>query len=152
MLTDQELLLPEAPIVRPSRRFNAAPTLHRIAFWCIILNIAVAALIAGLLLRRFAWDQTEPIRFLFDIDNAFAQGSMTLREGYLARYTNQESNNGDYDFDYAPGRPRRCNPLDALGCAEPSTAPETNSMSPNGRERSTKKLARWIHARSGENM
>jgi hypothetical protein len=104
VLTDQEIRLDVEPLLHRPRRFRAAPALHRIAFWCIILNIAVAALIAGLLLQRFAWDQTEPIRFTADIDNAFVQGTLTLRQGYLARYTNQDSTTGEYDFDYAPGR------------------------------------------------
>jgi hypothetical protein len=104
VLTEQEIHLDYESPVRPPRKFRAGPTLHRLAFWCIILNIAVAALIAGLLLRRFAWDQTEPIRFNADIDNAFVQGTLTLRQGYLARYTNQDTTTGDYEFDYAPGR------------------------------------------------
>jgi hypothetical protein len=104
VLTDQEILLTDAPSSPPPRSVDLSQTLQKLAFWCIILNIAVAAVVVGLVLRRYAWDQTEPIRFIADIDNAFVQGTLTLRDGYVARYTNQTSTDDEYDFDYAPGR------------------------------------------------
>jgi hypothetical protein len=81
--------------------------LQRLAFWCVILSLAVAAVVAGLVLRRYAWDQTEPIRFVGDIDNAFVQGTSTLRVGFLDRYDemyNSHEDDGNFQLDYAPAR------------------------------------------------
>ncbi|HSV14913.1 MAG TPA: hypothetical protein VLI90_11675, partial [Tepidisphaeraceae bacterium] len=73
----------------------------------MILDIAIAALVAGLIVRRWVWDQTEPMRFVSDINNAFRQGTATLRIGYLNRYdedAGQHTFDQEFGFDYAPGR------------------------------------------------
>jgi hypothetical protein len=91
-------------------RWRAQPlrrALQRIAFWCVIIDIAIVALIAGLILRRYVWDQTEPVRFVFDINNCFRQGTETLRTGYLNRYDEvygQHTFDQEFQVDYAPGR------------------------------------------------
>jgi hypothetical protein len=80
---------------------------HRLAGWSLFFCIVSAALVAGLILRRWAWDQTEPIRYAADINNAFRQGTLALRSGYIERYDEQESrpeHEGMMDLDYAPGR------------------------------------------------
>ena len=79
----------------------------RLAGWSVLLLVALAALIAGLVLRRFAWDQTEPIRYVMDIDNAFRQGTMTMQIGFIDRYDEQQTRpdqNAIMALDYAPGR------------------------------------------------
>jgi hypothetical protein len=67
--------------------------LTRAAFWSVFALIVVAALVAGLILRRYAWDQTEPIRYTLDINNAFQQGSDASKDHPWFM-----------DLDYAPGR------------------------------------------------
>jgi hypothetical protein len=95
--------------VSPGNPFPWRRILHQAAFWSVMLGVATIALIAGLLLRRYAWDQTEPIRFVEDIDNAFKQGTYALRTGFVERYDEQESRplverNSTMALDYAPGR------------------------------------------------
>jgi hypothetical protein len=89
------------------RRLREPAILQRAAFWSAILLIAITALVAGLVLRRWAWDQTEPIRFTMDIDNAFHQGNEAMRVGYLDRYgltADSHDVDGNYDLDYGPAR------------------------------------------------
>jgi hypothetical protein len=102
---------PPAPaIILPqsnSREARLRRVFHKVAFWCAILCVASFALVAGLIVRRWIWDQTEPIRFRSDINNCFLQGSLTLREGYLDRYDKvfaQHQTDDEYEFDYAPAR------------------------------------------------
>ena len=72
--------------------------------------VGVAVGVAGLQLRWWAWDQTEPIRFVQDIDNAFLQGTRTLGTGYLERYDDNATNPiipwgpATMSLDYGPGR------------------------------------------------
>jgi hypothetical protein len=73
--------------------------------------VALAAIWIGMLLHRWTWDQTDPIRFRFDIENAWTQGSRALREGYLGIYdrvareaTTDAEGRPQYSLDYAPGR------------------------------------------------
>jgi hypothetical protein len=95
---------PALPPASPALRL----ALHRTAGWLLFAAVVIAALVAGLILRRWAWDQTEPIRYLKDIDNAFRQGTTALRTGYVERYDEQETRpnpeGGYMDLDYGPGR------------------------------------------------
>jgi hypothetical protein len=89
-----------------------------VAYWSVVAFFATIFLILGLMLRRYAWDQTEPIRYVMDIDNAFRQGTMTLQNqrtttqssllhGFIERYDKEETlpnNTGMMALDYAPGR------------------------------------------------
>ncbi len=109
--TIETTTLMEAPPLSSTRgnatRLRWRPMLQRIAFWAIIGVIGFSAALAGLLLRHWAWDQTEDIRFVSDINNAFRQGTASLQEGYLDRYIHQDAqhvDDGNYDMDYAPGR------------------------------------------------
>ncbi len=84
--------------------------LHRLAVWAVFGLVGVAVGVGGLAARRWAWDQTEPIRFQADINNAFLQGTRTLGVGYLDRYDNDATGPiipwgaGPMSLDYGPGR------------------------------------------------
>jgi hypothetical protein len=82
--------------------------LQRLAFWAVIAAVTASAIVAGLIVRRAAWDSTETIRFTEDINNAFRQGSAALRVGYLNRYDQDKTDPNDrfawMPLDYAPGR------------------------------------------------
>ncbi len=83
------------------------PILNRAALWSAVFIVASTALVLGLILRRYAWDQTEPIRYIVDINNAFRQGSAAIKIGFIDRYderTSQQDHPGILDLDYAPGR------------------------------------------------
>jgi hypothetical protein len=97
------------PVARPAvaRPSVVRVGLHRAAFWAVLAVVAVAVGVAGLVVRRWAWDQTEPIRFLADIDNAFRQGTRTLAVGYVERYDDelaQPQHAWVMGLDYGPGR------------------------------------------------
>ena len=75
--------------------------------WVSILLVAGIAWNQGLKLRRYAWDQTEPMRYVADINNAVVQGNDTLKIGYVERYDEQLTrahHEGQMDLDYGPGR------------------------------------------------
>jgi hypothetical protein len=105
-LAVQEVFVTRAALPLEGRVLRIA--LHRAAGWAVFGAVVVAAVVLGLLLRRWAWDQTEPIRYLKDIDNAYRQGTTALRIGYIDRYDEQESRpdpeGGFMDLDYGPGR------------------------------------------------
>ena len=99
------------PLNSSSRSFDKKAirrALHRAALWSVFLLMVISALLGGLKLRRYAWDQTEPFRYTTDINNAFRQGTSTLGQiGYLDRYDAREAErNENYvlDLDYGPGR------------------------------------------------
>lgn len=99
--TDAAMMPPPSSPRRLRRAF------HRTAIGLAFTAVIVCIVLPGLWLRHWAWNQTEPIRFTFDISNAFAQGSDALRSGYLNRYDNQELAHGtdeNYHLDYAPAR------------------------------------------------
>jgi hypothetical protein len=77
-----------------------------LVLWAFILAIAALAIYEGMHLRRYAWDQTEQIRFVTDINNAVVQGNETLKTGYIERYDQEmaQPSNDVMDLDYAPGR------------------------------------------------
>ena len=95
---------------RQDKRAVALPFarhLQTAALLSVLLAIAAFAGVGGLYLRHWAWIQTEPVRFIADIDNAFTQGTITLQGGYLNRYDQERDDprrNGMFDLDYAPGR------------------------------------------------
>ena len=81
--------------------------LHRAAFGCGLAVVALVVALVGLDLRSWAWDQTEPIRFVQDINNAFRQGSRTADVGYVERYDNEAAApflRSWTQLDYGPGR------------------------------------------------
>ena len=83
-------------------------TMHRLAFRSVLALAAVAVAVAGLGLRHLAWAQTEPIRFVQDINNAFRQGTRTLATGYVERYDDNATEPSlpftPMSLDYGPGR------------------------------------------------
>ncbi len=83
---------------------------QHIMFWTVVLGITASAAVAGLTLRRYAWEKTDSIRYTEDINNAFRQGTEAMRVGYLNRY-DQDHTSKDWwrsqthmELDYAPGR------------------------------------------------
>lgn len=80
--------------------------------WAVALGlagvVAVAALSYGLSLRRAAWHYYAPVRFAWDIQNAFHQGREADEAGsLLARYEQVYANHHDddhYGLDYPPAR------------------------------------------------
>ena len=98
--------VPMPGVRRPAAAFRWA--MHRAAFWSAVAVVAAAVAVAGLDLRRWAWEQTEPIRFVQDINNAFRQGTRTLASGYVERYDNNAADpvHGyvPMGLDYGPGR------------------------------------------------
>lgn len=79
--------------------------------WVLAMGVAIVAMWAGFSLQHWTWEQTEAIRFHFDIENAWNQGSRAVREGYLQVYENvaaEASRDSEgrlqYGLDYPPGR------------------------------------------------
>jgi hypothetical protein len=72
----------------------------------VLAIIVFQVIIAGLSLRRWAWDFTEPVRFAGDMERNFLYGSRAATEGYFNVYENVyvERDPGDYDIDYPPLR------------------------------------------------
>ncbi len=106
-MTDVLIAQPLPATTNPKPQRSIRWWLTKIAFWCVIGDIALAALLGGMRLRSWAWIQTEPMRFELDINNAFRQGSSALRIGYLNVYDDSfqaHQDDGRYDLDYSPGR------------------------------------------------
>ena len=101
---------PSVRIARPSPAVDAARRLaHATAGYAVLALVATVVALAGLDVRYWAWQSTEPIRYVLDIDNAFRQGTRTLATGYLERYDNNHALPAPPSWtpaglDYAPGR------------------------------------------------
>ena len=70
-----------APIVAPPAVTPARKVLRSCSTaigWGLLIATLVAGSYYGLSLRRWAWDQTEAIRFTSDIRNGFTQGSRVV--------------------------------------------------------------------------
>jgi hypothetical protein len=77
--------------------------------WLVLFCVAYQSLQAGLHVRRWAWDQSDPWRFQGDIRNAYSKGQMALdpSNGYLNLYTRfrQQPRPGTgFNLDYSPLR------------------------------------------------
>ena len=99
---------PPAP-ARPARRPRCRPFFA----WSLVLVILVAAVLCGVNLRRWAWDQTTNIRFVNSVSNAIEWGRYANKLGVLQLYDSlleEHGDEGDYDgparfaLDYPPLR------------------------------------------------
>jgi hypothetical protein len=106
---------PRASLLPPveAESAEASPRLRRRGLWltitthAIILAVLGGSIWAGLHLRRWAWDQTETIRFTGDIRNGFNWGRRALDVGFLDLYDKVVADSGDttrYRLDYTPLR------------------------------------------------
>ncbi|HLL87780.1 MAG TPA: hypothetical protein VK324_00600 [Tepidisphaeraceae bacterium] len=77
--------------------------LHNSAVVSVFLFVGLAALIAGLELRRWTYVNTATMRFVPDIRRNYEYGSQSLDEGLLNVYENAERSKDDY-LDYVPLR------------------------------------------------
>ena len=97
-------------VSQPRRALRQLPWLAILTWLACLAAIAWAAY-AGARLQRTVWDTTEPIRFLWDINNAYNKGQRAHQEGLLNVYDNvaAEARSRDdgvqaYDLDYPPLR------------------------------------------------
>lgn len=119
---------PDAPAPRPASAARRGRwTLARLLQWVAVIALTSIAIVAGVELRRAAFISTAPVRFVGDIHNAFAQGSVIYRTAqqdsdagtarqapslrdvlaaYLKRYdaVAAAGRNGHYSLDYPPVR------------------------------------------------
>jgi hypothetical protein len=80
--------------------------LLRVVVGAVVFAALILTVIAGLKLRRWAWDITAPARFVPDMQRNFLYGNRAINEGYLNIYENVYADRepGDYDIDYPPLR------------------------------------------------
>lgn len=109
----QALIIPDAPRPEappaPSPKTSWAPLLWRIALWVLIIDVAIVSVLAGLRLRRWAWEQTTPIRYVWDITNGYERGHQAADVGLVKVYDDiAQSHVGEtdpqYGLDYSPLR------------------------------------------------
>ena len=91
-----------------SPQISVSQRLHRGALWSIVLLIGSMAAVYGLRVRRQIWADTDPVRYLYDIDNAFDRGHQASEIGYFQAYdTIIDNSDGEhFGLDYA--RPAAC--------------------------------------------
>lgn len=116
----------------PARPVRLRGMLMRVGIWLVVLDVLVAALFAGVRLRRWMWVQTDAphpsLRFNANITNAYRWGSAVLSHAQakaasagngakatdwryflpayfeLYREVMREHPDGQYDLDYTPAR------------------------------------------------
>jgi hypothetical protein len=104
-ILENEMRLP-APVA-PATNAPISAVLFRIMIWGSIAAIALAAMVEGLTLRQWVWNNTEALRFLPD---ARRQCYWALEssgpEGFLNQYEKMDIQTRDWDtfLDYVPLR------------------------------------------------
>ena len=80
--------------------------LVRIGLLILLIDLAVAMVFEGVNLRRYAWDFTQPVRFLFDIHRNYEFGVQAFQDGFLNVYENQVADNPNeaHKINYSPMR------------------------------------------------
>ncbi len=91
-----------ASTTKPSR----GRRLWRIGLWILFIELMVAMVFEGANLRRYAWDYTQPIRFLGDIHRNYEFGQQALQAGFLNVYENHVAAQPDeaHKINYSPLR------------------------------------------------
>ena len=100
------------PVVRPPTP-PRRPRCRPLFAWSLVLVILLGAILCGINLRRWAWDQTTNIRFVNSVSNAIEWGRYANKVGVLQLYDsllNEHGDAGDYNgparfaLDYPPLR------------------------------------------------
>src|SRR3954469_25694797 len=81
----------------------------RVARYHVAALVCLAMFIVGDQLRRWAWDQTQDIRYIGDVRNGYSWGSAAVDEGLLGVYRTlalqfRDVESPDYHLDYPPLR------------------------------------------------
>ena len=99
---DVELL----PLSDTREPIGAKGVAWRAAVWLLLLVITAASLYAGVKLRQWTWEMTEPIHFRSDINRGYNWGKEAATNGYLNLYEKMASQEPDWNnwLDYAPLR------------------------------------------------
>lgn len=102
MDVEARLTSPETAAVQRRRGWS----LKRIAGLTIGLGIVLSLLFAGVSIRKWTYEHTQPIRHFYDIHNNLYYGGRAVDEGVLNVYGNvrNESYGGNYGLDYVPLR------------------------------------------------
>lgn len=93
-------ILPANPDARPARRPRCRPFFA----WALVLTICLAAILSGINLRRWAWDQTTNIRFVNSVSNAIEWGRYANQVGRLELYDILLARHGDKGEYNGPAR------------------------------------------------
>lgn len=80
--------------------------LLRLGLWILFIDLMAVMVFEGVNLRRFAWDFTAPVRFLYDVRRNHMFGEQARQEGFLNVYENQVVSNPDEanKINYSPLR------------------------------------------------
>ena len=89
-------------MTKPSR----GRQLLRIGLLILLIDLAAVMIFEGINLRRYAWDFTQPVRFLYDVRRNHEFGQQALNEGFWNVYENQVAANPDeaHKINYSPLR------------------------------------------------
>ncbi len=79
---------------------------HRAMIGAVIATPVLITVLTGLMVRRWAYEETKPIRFVGDIRRGYRYGRTAAEVGLLNVYENVASQHpeGDYELDYGPLR------------------------------------------------
>lgn len=101
----------DLPLAAPKPRRSPLAVVWHIAVALLLGALAYDAAVAGLDLRRRAWDDTMPIRFSRDVSNGFRRGITANEKGYTNLYDKVEAEHlntapadDDFAVDYPPLR------------------------------------------------
>src|SRR6202522_3906677 len=92
---------------------DSTPAVTRIALravvWIVILTVSACLFRAGIQLRRWAWENTQGIRFLADVNNLYRWGTDADQNGLFNMYRRIIADYGTdpprpYGLDYGPLR------------------------------------------------
>jgi hypothetical protein len=94
------------PIVPAREPRSAGGIVYRAGVWLLLAVITVASICAGVKLRQWTWEMTDPIHFRGDITRGYGWGREAATNGYLNLYEKMSSQQPRWGYwlDYAPLR------------------------------------------------
>ena len=80
--------------------------LWRLGLLLLLIEVLVGAVVVGFQVRRWTFEQTQPARFLGDINRNYTFGRQAMEEGFFNVYENQVASNPDeaHKINYTPLR------------------------------------------------
>lgn len=94
------------PLAAPREPLTTNGIAYRAGVWLLLAAVTISSVYAGVKLRRWTWEMTDPIHFRSDIKRGYDWGREAATTGYVNLYEKMSPQRPDWGnwLDYAPLR------------------------------------------------